>query len=281
MTTILQTIQNNWDKANGNGDILYRDDTLTEKDVPYGDITFHLIHNECRDAHDQTLKKAAPVKEVNPEVARTEDGWFKIEGRRVSCMRYQSALVPVEPLDELTEPFLEALCRFALEHPSLTLMYNGLGAGKTVLAQFCLVSFSRYDALVGFNDQSEPLCRARGFEIARRLEPCYALSFKFTGEASKAAVLLFRLAKYMEERNFNFFLFDETAFFIPRENVEIPTGFDNHRFGGLEMLGCFVMKSVQALHSADPEKMLRGIREISLKPERQSGLEAFLSKLGD
>lgn len=72
------------------------------------------------------------------------------------------------------------------------------------------------------------------------------------------------------------FLFSNRAYFIPRENIEIPDGFENHRFGGLEMIGYFIMKSMDALETADPTKLFSAIRQISYQPAHQQSLETFL-----
>jgi hypothetical protein len=286
-TSLEQLIRDAWDEANAAGQIMFRSDTLTTKDLAHEGASFHLIHNACRDTYDRSAKAidrpSAPAKPFadgsNPELARTEDGWFNVVGNRFACVRYQCVLVPVEPLEELTAEFLDAGLRFAEAHPQLTLMYNGLGAGKTVPAQFWLLSFARYDALVDFSQGCELLGKADGFDVFKRREPCYALRFNFAGRTRDAASLLLRLAERLGGRNFNMFLYDQHVVFIPRENVEIPSGFENHRFGGLEMLGCFIMKSVDALDSADPAILLRGIREIGYAPANQDQLEAFIRGL--
>jgi hypothetical protein len=282
-------IKTTWEEANASGQILFRSDTLTTRDVPYEGTSFHLIHNACRDVYDKATKAidkpAAPAKPFadgsNPELAVTEDGWFRVVGNRFACVRYQCVLVPVQPLEAFTPEFLEAALRFAEAHPTLTLMYNALGAGKTVPAQFWLLSFARYDALVNFPAGGQSLCTSHGLNVFARREPCYALRFDFGGKIGESAAVLLDLVRYMGGRNFNIFLYDRHAVFIPRENIEIPSGFAGHRFGGLEMLGCFVMKSLDALQTADPAALLRGMREIGYTPENQQKLEAFLRGLGE
>lgn len=281
-------IRDQWDEANSAGQILFRFDTLTTKDVLYQGTRFHLIHNACRDVYDKGTKAidkpAAPARPFadgsNPELAVTEDGWFRVVGNRFACVRYQCVLVPVQPLEEFTAGFLEAALRLAESHPSLTLMYNALGAGKTVPAQFWLLSFAQYDALVNLPTGCQMLCTSHSLDVFARREPCYALQFDFGGKIRESAAVLLSLAEYMGGRNFNIFLYDRHAVFIPRESIEIPSGFEGHRFGGLEMVGCFVMKSLDALQSADPAALLRGIHEIGYSPDNRQKLEDFLRRPG-
>jgi hypothetical protein len=113
--------------------------------------------------------------------------------------------------------------------------------------------------------------------VARRKTPCYLIAFDFSNRVATAARFLFRLSEYLEFKNFNIFLHANRAFFIPRRNIETPTGFDGHRFGGLEMIGYFVMKSAESLMTADPAKLIGGIREIAFGPEEQREFEKKLS----
>ena len=77
------------------------------------------------------------------------------------------------------------------------------------------------------------------------------LAFDIHNEIHFAAEILYQLVSYMEQINFNIFVFSNRVYFIPRENIEIPAGYENHRFGGLEMIGYFIMKSLAALEAAE------------------------------
>jgi hypothetical protein len=278
-----ELVKARWDEANAAGLILYRSDTLSTRNLEHEGMTFHLVHNACRDVYDRSPKSIdqpaslVPFSDgANPELVSTADGRFKVVGNRFACLRYQCVLVPVEPVAELTDDFLAASLHFAAEHPGLTLMYNALGAGKTVPHQYWLLSFSHYAPLANFSGSCELLGTSSGLALLRRRQPCYALTFGFDGRVDVATALLSLLSGYMGGRNFNLFLHARQAVFIPREEIEVPPGFTNHRFGGLEMIGCFVMKSAEALNIADPAALLEGIRAISYRPERQQALETFL-----
>jgi hypothetical protein len=200
-------------------------------------------------------------------------------GNRFACVRHQCLLVPTEPTAELTEDFLAASLRFAAEHPDLTLLYNALGAGKTVPHAFWLLSVARYAPLADPGAGAEPAGRAHGLALGRWRQPCYALTFRFAERDGAAAALLARLAAFLDGRHFNLFLHAGHAVVIPRAPVEVPPGFGTHRFGGLEMIGCFVMKSAEALAAADPAALHAGIAAVSYPPEHQAALEAFLREV--
>jgi len=275
-------LKTKWNEANESGQITYRADTLSTRRLEHEGTALHLIHNACRDAYDRSVKAidrpAAQAKPFaggsNPELAETNDGRFKVVGNRFACVQYQCILVPKEPVEELTEEFLAASLEFAAAHPTLTLMYNALGAGKTVPQQFWLLSFAHYDLLADFMTGGEPAGTFQGLDLVRRKEPCYAVGFDFGGRVGDATLLLSRLNQQVGGKNFNMFLFNRRAAFIPRRPIETPTGFEGHRFGGLEMLGHFIMKSFEALDQADASQLLAGIREIGLKPEEQARFEA-------
>lgn len=277
-------IRTRWDQANAAGKILYRSDTLTTQTIEQGGITLHLLHNACRDAYDQSTKsidkpasRTVPFYDgFNPELARTADGRFKILGNKFACQQYQCILVPTEPQEVLTAEFLGTSLRLATEHPFLTFIYNALNAGKTVPQQYWLVSFHAYHPFDGFEAHLSLLGTVHGILVQKRDVPCYMLTLPLSGDIQSATAILMRLVDYMQAKSFNLFLYGNHAFFIPREDVEIPVGFENHRFGGLEMIGCFVMKSAGALQSVDPDVLLQGIREISYQPASQKRLETYL-----
>lgn len=277
-----QLIKQRWDQANAEGKILYRVDTLTTRSIEHEGITLQLVHNGCRDLYDHSTKSIdKPVSNATPfydvssvELARTADGCFKVLGNTFACIQYQCILAPSEPQHSLTTDFLKSSLRFASEHPSLTLMYNAINAGKTVPQQYWLLSFHRYDIFHNVDKNSYDLGMIQGIPVTKHDIPCYMLTLPFSDNIHSMAILLFRLSNYVEFKNFNLFLYDNKAFFIPRENMEIPMGFPNHRFGGLEMIGCFVMKSIEALQIADPITLFNAIQEISYKPLKQSKFEA-------
>ena len=277
-------IRQQWDYWNNEGVILYQYETLTTRKIEYGDIELHLIHNACRDVYDRSTKaidkpgsKKKPFADgSNPELAQTENNKFKIVGNRFACMQYQSVLVPVIEQTELNHQFLNASIQFALGHPNITLMYNSLGAGKTVPNQYWLLSFHQYETLDPKQPVYQSLGSVKGHHFYKRQEPCYMVVFDIENKLSQATEVLHHLISYVEQKNFNVFIFSNRIYFIPREDIEIPDGFENHRFGGLEMIGYFIMKSLDLLEAAKPEPLLKGIQQISFQEENQLKFEDFL-----
>lgn len=283
--TQLQTrIQGEWDRYNQDGVILYREDTLSVRRAQHDKVELMLIHNACRDVYDRSQKSidrpagtAVPFADgSNPELATTDDDRFKILGNRFACMQYQSVLTPVKPLTDISVDFFVQSLKFAKEYPELTLMYNAINAGKTVPNQYWLLSFHAYEALAAPTDSDQLIGYIDGRPIRKRMKPCYLVTFQIGDQIESSAGILFKMVMYLGEKNFNIFLFNDRVFFIPREDVEIPTGFGNHRFGGLEMIGFFVMKSVEMLRSANPAQLVDGIREISYGERNQARFEEFL-----
>lgn len=80
----------------------------------------------------------------------------------------------------------------------------------------------------------------------------------------------------MGHKNYNIFIYNGAVHFIPREDKEIPDGFGNHRFGGLEMIGTFIMKSEDEYNSVDPDKLLQGISQINFTAKNRKNIELFL-----
>jgi hypothetical protein len=272
-----------WDQAAAAGRILHTSETLTVRTVPAGSQTLKLLYNSCRDAYDRRLREQGETRALpalpqtqDPELLRTAEG-FVVRGNRFACVRYQSLLAPAEPLDDMTPAFIAASLAFAQRHPALTLMYNALGAGKTVASQFWLLSVSPYENLRQLLHRAQPRGIADGgVPVSVAHEPCYAITFDVQTRPDAAAALLHALASSMGKRQFNIFLHEHQAVFIPREPIEVPAGFEHHRFGGLEMIGCFVMKSADALNAADADHLSAGIRQISYSRPRQERLEAWL-----
>ena len=283
-TSLGDRIREQWDFWNSEGAILYRPDTLTTRSVIQEGVKLHLIHNACRDVYDRSLKSIdkpignkTPFSDgTNPELARTADQQFKVLGNRFACMQYQSILAPVETQETLTSSFLGISLQFACANPELTLMYNAINAGKTVPHQYWLLSFSAYETLKRPLGTYQLLGMVSGLALYKCDVPCYMITFDISEDTAVAVEILCRLIGFMEQKNFNLFLFSNRAYFIPREDVEIPTGFENHRFGGLEMIGYFIMKSVETLESADPAMLLDGIRQISYDQTNQRRLERHL-----
>jgi hypothetical protein len=282
--SLIEEIQTEWDYWNRSGVILYRSDTLTTKNVSYSGKNCYLIHNACRDVYDQSKKiiekprdKKQPFTDnSNPELTKTPDKYFKILGNKFACMQYQSILVPTMTQENITPKFLAHSLSFAYQNPSLTVMYNALNAGKTVPHQYWLVSFSEYKTLKKPDAYYKPLGKVSDHQIWKTDDPCYLITFEIDENVSKTVELLFSLTQYMQSKSFNIFLFANRVYFIPRENVEIPVGFEEHRFGGLEMIGYFIMKSLTALENANPEKLLSGIQQITYQVKNQELLESYL-----
>lgn len=287
--TLEERIKAAWDRENAAGVILYRGDTLRLRTITSDGMELHLIHNACRDGYDRSAKPldqsngAVPAGDsgADPELARSEEGNFIILGNRFACLRFQCLLRPAVLTPELSRDFFAASLRFAGAHPALTLMYNGVNAGKTMPGQYWLLSFHTYDSLANGNHRNGTVAHIRGLLLERRQSPCYLLRFRFEENVEKAARILMALVKFMEGRNFNIFLARHQAYFIPREDLEIPDGFDHHRFGGLEMLGTFVMKSAAALEEADGAHLVQGIRQVSYGAGKQHRLEAYVQTLGE
>ena len=125
-------IQENWDKWNLEGTILYREDTLSTRELSHNNTKIHLLHNACRDVYDR-MPKSIDLKGrhekpfnngSNPEIARSKDGYFKVLGNRFACMQYQSVLVPLEEQQDLSIPFFRAAINITRECPQLTLIYK-------------------------------------------------------------------------------------------------------------------------------------------------------------
>lgn len=276
-----------WDRENAAGVIRFRGDTLRLRTIRQDGLELTLIHNACRDEYDRRVHqlpasgRAALQESDNPELARSADGYFTILGNRFACLRYQCLLVPVVLTPELSLEFFTRSLRFAAAHPGLTLMYNAVNAGKTMPGQYWLLSFHPVANLGPGPHPPGTVARIQGLHLARRQSPCYLLQFRFEAKLEQAARILMTLVDYMEGRNFNIFLAQYQAFFIPRQDLEIPAGFDGHRFGGLEMLGTFVMKSAVALEEADTGQLLQGIRQITYSAEKQKQLEAYLQTLAE
>lgn len=281
---LVDQIRKQWDQRNAEGAILYSADTLQMRTIRHKEAVLHLIHNACRDVYDRSPRSIdkpvgaqGPFSDgSNPELVRTDDRWFKVLGNRFACMQYQSILVPIETQAVLTPSFLEASLRFAIKHPALTLMYNAINAGKTIPHQFWLLSLHTYKTLEQALRGNRPLGIVRGLLLQKREAPCYMITFDIRGDSEVAADILYKLTCFMDHRDFNVFIFANHIYFIPRESIEVPVGFENHRFGGLEMIGYFVMKSAEALESADPVVLLGGIRQISYRPANQDRLERYL-----
>jgi hypothetical protein len=271
-----------WDHAAAEGRILHRTDTLTTRTIEANGTTLVLLHNACRDEYDRTVQ-ARGVGADLPSLTRTDDPellrvdeTFVVRGNRFACVRYQSIMSPIEPITEVTQGFIRTSLDFANRHPGLMLMYNALGAGKTVSNQFWLLSLRAYDNLLRLLRQASAVAGLEHTATQISHEPCYTLNFATEPDVDLAATLIHELIAYMGNRNFNIFLHDKRAVFIPREDVEVPPGFGTHRFGGLEMIGCFVMKSADALQLADGPRLVDGIHAIRYRPEHQAVLEPWL-----
>ena len=279
-----ELIQRRWDQSNAEGLIVYSAETLRTRTIIHQDIPLYLIYNSSRDVYDRSQKSIdrpagaqSPFSDgSNPELARTEDQTFKILGNRFACVRHQSILVPIETQEIITLVFLKKTLHFSIQHPQLTLLYNAINAGKTVPYQYWLLSFQNYETLIHPPNLYKLEGKIHGISLYKRETPCYMIAFDISENIETVSEILFKLINFMEHKNFNMFVFSNRVYFIPRENLEIPAGFENHRFGGLEMIGYFVLKSAEAFESADPIDLIDGIHQISYKQAHQHHLEKYL-----
>lgn len=273
-----------WDEANARGDITFRADTLREKQLAYSGLIFDVIQNSTRDVYDRAARLPAPPAgdcpfcgDLNPVLAQTSDGFFRVLGNRFACIRYQCILVAAEHQTNLDEQSITHAVGFALSHPELTLLHNSPHAGQAVPHTAWLLSVKHYDALDRHPEDLAVIGSRAGIMIQRRTRPAYRIEFDLPGDAAAGASILASLAARTNHRNFNIILSRRRAYFIPREPVEVPAGFDGHRFGGLEMIGYFVMKSESDFHNADARRLAGGIAEISLLPSHRAEFEAAMT----
>lgn len=276
-------LKEKWNNKNSQGIILFRADTLNIRTLLHKNITLHLVHNSSRDLYDNSPRNLQTSEkemcpfcgELDNELFSTHDGRFRILGNKFACMQYQSLLVPIRHQEVLNLETLQWVLEFAFAHPEIVLLYNSANAGKTVSHFYWLMSFYPYETLVNSDYRGIEIYKAENISIFRRLIPSYALEIQIK-DSGKVVGLLFKLIEFMAHKNYNLFIYNNTVFFIPRENKDIPEGFGNHRFGGLEMIGTFIMKSITEYLSADPEKLLSGISQINYKEENQKKIETFL-----
>jgi hypothetical protein len=276
-------IQEAWDERNVAGVITYRAETLRTKKLTYAGLLLEIISNSSRDAYDRAPKMVEDRTMLCPfcedstlELARSADGFFRILGNRFACMRYQSILAASDHQEELDADFLRRSIQFALCHPRLTLLYNAPNAGRTVPHAAWLLSFHNYEGLTRYTGELSVAGRIGDLLVLRRERPAYTFEVELSPHPADANVFLLKLASRSAQRDFNIFLHAGRAFFIPRQSIETPNGFENHRFGGLEMIGCFVMKAGRDFLLAEPKRLVRGIAEISLHSTRQAHLESTL-----
>jgi hypothetical protein len=275
-----------WDLKNTEGNILYKLETLKTRELNYEDFTIHLIHNSCRDVYDKISKNISHHKNEDCpfcgnselELKKTSDQFFRILGNRFACIQYQSILVPVVHQEVITQDFLKVSLEFSKNHPQLTLMYNAAQAGRTVSHLYWIISFQEYKILTQPGIKHFSLCEINGTLIQTRKIPTYMIEFDLK-DITSTADLLYTIISHLSHKNFNMFLHLNRVYFIPRENIEVPNGFHDHRFGGLEMIGYFIMKSEEEFKSMDTKKVIRGMEQIALRAENQERLEKYLISL--
>jgi len=267
----LPQIKRAWDEANRVGEILWRADTLMTKAVAHRGLQMEVVYNSVRDSYDKSVKAidrpSAPDDPFahNPLLAESEV--FRLYGNPYSCMRYQFILVPKLTRTSLSVEFISELVAMARVMPSLRVLYNGRGAGKTIPQEFGLVSLHDYPGL------SVPPGRTLACRPSVSIVTAagvYRLVFPLDHE------LLWAMCRIGHP--FDFILHDGRATFIPRKPIESPVD-PSHRFGGLEMIGTFIVKSREQFHSADVGALWEGVVSISLDDLERQSLELRLAQI--
>jgi len=276
-------LKERWDDKNKQGIILFRSDTLKTKTITQGNVMLQLVHNSSRDVYDKSVPKSAPPQkktcpfcgELDNELLTIAKQNLRILGNKFACMQYQCLLVPLQHQETLTQENLKGILEFAFNNPEIVFLYNSPNAGKTVPHLYWLMSFHPYQNLTDDVCQGERIHKTDNITISRRFIPSYSLEIK-SADWHQISELLYKLIEFMGHKNYNIFIYNGAVHFIPREDKEIPDGFGNHRFGGLEMIGTFIMKSEDEYNSVDPDKLLQGISQINFTAKNRKNIELFL-----
>jgi hypothetical protein len=264
----LQLIKKAWDQANVSGEILWRADTLQMRQVDVEGIKVEIIYNSVRDAYDGSVKTIDLPQVLddpfahNPLLAETEA--FKLYGNPFSCMQYQCILVPRDVNKPLGSALIRDFTAVAEAMPELRILYNGLGAGKTVPNEFTLMSLHDYPGLF-IKATRSVLSRAEVGIVSAG--GAYRLVFPLDPE------LLWTLCD--AGHPFNFLLHDGLVTFIPRKPIEAPLE-PSYRFGGLEMIGTFVVKSREQFDAANAALLWQAAASVCLDERERTDLEKRL-----
>ena len=266
----LEQMKRAWDQANVRGEILWRADTLRTRTVNLDGVPVEIVHNAVRDAYDlspKTIDRAQAPDDPfahNPLLLETKA--FKFYGNPFSCMQYQCILVPHDTRTPLNLDFVHNLVAVAQAKPELRILYNGLGAGKTVPHEFALLSLHHYPGLAVEPSRDLPSHPAVGIVTSGGT---YRFVFPLDHQ------LLWTLCA--AQHPFDFILHDGLATFIPRKPIEAPLE-KSYRFGGLEMIGTFIVKSREQFDTAEPSTLWQAAVSVCLDEMERSGLEQWLAQ---
>lgn len=266
----LRQMKDAWDAANNSGRIFWRADTLQIRCVYVDGLGVEIVYNSVRDAYDRSVKAidrpqtSDDAFSHNPLLLETEA--FKLYGNPFSCMRYQCILVPHDAKTPLGLSFIGDLIAVAEAMPELRLLYNGLGAGKTVPQEFALISLHDYPGLL-----AKPI---------RNLSVRPDIGVVAAGGAYRFVLplnpeLLWTLCECGHP--FDFLLHDGLVTFIPRKPVETPLE-PSYRFGGLEMIGTFIVKSQEQFDTADASRLWHAAVSVCLDETERAAMESQIVK---
>lgn len=286
MNLLENIIKDEWNKKNSENILFYSPETLKKRTIHSGYTPLYLIHNSIRDVYDRLSSDHSKHQVqlcpfcgiLDNEILKICDDKLRILGNKFACMQYQSIVVPQEHIEILTEEYLNYIITFAFQHPTLTFLYNADNAGKAVKHCYWLMSFYEYEPLREPFDKATLLYSSKDFSILKREIPSYRVEFEVS-DKENIVNLIMKTVSFVENKNFNLFIYANRIYFIPRENIETPDGFNQHRFGGMEMIGYFIMKSKKDFESVDSQKLLTGINQISYNKSNQEKFESYILSL--